>query len=137
MIHNCALTWELLQEYPVWTESEVNSEYLVPLDSADPFQTDYDSLTLKADFITPFGRKLQGCVVFSSTFERVYLIEIFVAGEGITFNRNLAGLVSQQLERLNNCLGGSDDPIFPLGFSTDLKRNGVPFDGTFDPMNAD
>lgn len=132
-IHSCALTWELLEKYPAWTEADDDTEMIRPVTSAQPFETEFVTLTLRAVFRTPRGRELRGSVVFSSAFERVYLIEIFASGEGITFNRNLNSLIPQQLERLQDALNEWNDPIFPLVYTTDVLRDGEAFGGSFDP----
>lgn len=136
VIHHCELTWRHLQEYPVWTDADDGDSGMIqPLVSDRPFESDFDTLTLRARFKTVNGNKLLGNAVYDSVFRRVYLIEIYAGSEGVPFNKNLSSLIPMQLERLQEALGIIDDPIFPVEFETDaIDADGERYRGVFDPM---
>jgi hypothetical protein len=128
------LTWELLEEFPVWGGGfeEEDSGVLRPIVDVDPFATACEPLVIRAKFVTTEGIELRGCVSISRTFDQAYLVEFFINDLWIGFNRNLEALAIENLKRLKDTLSKPEAGVFPVKFYTEMsKRN---FEGEFSPF---
>ncbi|QDT27568.1 hypothetical protein Enr10x_28860 [Gimesia panareensis] len=132
-IYHWNLTLEYLEMYPVWGAfDDDDSEIIRPVTAADPFTMDCDPLTIKSDFKTPDGLVMLGCILCDCEDAEVNMVEIFFAGNRFPFSTSVADLQKQTLQRLQNSIRHSEDPIFPLYYQTHtLGPDGKKIEGYF------
>jgi hypothetical protein len=96
---------------------------------------DCDPLIIKADFASPNGLMLTGCIFVDRSDDIPYLVEVFVGGKCFGFNVSLPDIAVSQLVKLQDALGSPNDCIFPLAFHAAANGpDGMPFSGVFTPF---
>jgi hypothetical protein len=107
-----------------------NDHAMYPILRADPLPENLD-LYIRADFVTPEGRHLVGCLIGTDGL----VVTLYFKKDQYTFSSTgLSDLNLGEFARFQEAFGRSVNAVFPLTYKTPFRTsNGASVAGTFVP----
>lgn len=132
-----SLLW--LKKYPIWTwyESDLieDENYICPLSTN--ISDDFTSIFVKASFLTPSHKIIEGYIICDIDTQEIYTISLFWEEQEYVFNKYASDYAEKEYKKLSQAAENCFNPLFPIQYQCDEKLKDIfKTKGFFDPLNS-